>query len=133
MSWACTLLGLWCTSGTLIGPAHVWDGDTLTVQGQAVRLAGIDAEELSEPHGFEARTHLDNLVAGKIVTCDWSGYSYKRVVGVCYLPDRQSINARMVADGYALDCAHYSRGLYRSLEPAGARMKLIQKLYCIKQ
>lgn len=141
MNLPCFLFKVWCaTSGTLIGPATIVDGDTIIVERQGVRLAGIDAEELNEPHGVEARRHLESLITGYTVACQWNGFSYKRVVGVCRVqgmppgvaePGQLSLNAQMIADGYALDCAHYSRGVYRSLEPAGARMKLIQKLYCI--
>jgi micrococcal nuclease len=131
----CLILGLWCSQGTITGPAYVQDGDTIYINHEPVRLAGIDAEELDEPHGVEAREHLRQLIGGEVVTCFWEGYSYKRKVGHCYAGgflqlSRHDLNATMVQDGYALDCYNYSHGLYRSLEPAGARSRLIQKGYC---
>jgi endonuclease YncB( thermonuclease family) len=36
---------------TLTGPAYTVDGDTLRVAGVAVRLEGVDAEEMDEPNG----------------------------------------------------------------------------------
>lgn len=129
MSLLCQWLGIACTAGTLSGAAYVHDGDTIYIADQPVRLAGIDAEELDEPHGIAAREHLKTLIAGRIVTCDWDGYSYKRKVGLCSVAFTD-INLRMVSDGFALDCAHYSGGKYRSLEPAGTRLRLIQKGYC---
>jgi micrococcal nuclease len=127
----CLLLNLWCTAGTLTGQAYVHDGDTIYIDRQPVRLAGIDAEELDEPHGVEAREHLRQLIGGQLVTCDWEGWSYKRRVGVCHTQFVGiTLNQRMVEDGFALDCYNYSHGLYRSFEPAGARSRLIQKGYC---
>lgn len=131
MNLPCLILGLWCSQGTITGHAYVYDGDTIYVANQPVRLAGIDAEELDEPHGLEAREHLRQLIGSQTVTCEWEGWSYKRKVGVCHTQFvGVTLNQRMVQDGYALDCAHYSNGLYRSLEPAGARSRLIQKGYC---
>jgi endonuclease YncB( thermonuclease family) len=56
MTWLCTLLKIGCTVGTLSGSAYVHDGDTIYIDRQPIRLAGIDAEELDEPHGIAART-----------------------------------------------------------------------------
>jgi micrococcal nuclease len=129
MTWLCTLLKIACTAGTISGSAYIQDGDTIYVANQPVRLAGIDAEELDEPHGLQAKAHLRQLIGDRIVTCRWDGWSYKRKVGTCFAGSID-LNAQMVRDGFALDCAHYSNGRYRSLEPAGIRSKLIQKPYC---
>jgi micrococcal nuclease len=131
VNWLCSWLKIGCTAGVLSGPATVWDGDTIYVSNQPVRLAGIDAEELDEPHGPEARDHLRSLIGTSVVTCHWDGYSYKRKVGICYAIDGQgTLNGQMILDGFALDCFRYSKGVYRSFEPAGARSRLIQKGYC---
>jgi micrococcal nuclease len=135
----CLILGLWCSQGTITGHATVQDGDTIYVNREPMRLAGIDAEELDEPHGPAAKQHLQRLIGSQTVTCEWEGWSYKRRVGVCHVlrddyvngwTTWHNLNKQMVADGFALDCARYSNGLYRSLEPAGARSRLIQKPYC---
>lgn len=123
----CIWLGL-CT--TISGPARIIDGDSLVVAGYHIRLQGLDAEELHEPHGWMARQALIELVRGHTVTCRLSGYrSYHRQVATCY---SQSIDLAeaMIASGYALDCAHYSHGKYRHFEPDGIRLKLISKPYC---
>lgn len=125
MNLLCKWFAIWCTAGTISGRASVWDGDTIYIDRQAIRLAGIDAEELDEPHGEAARQHLIQLIGSAPVTCRLDGWSYKRRVGTC-----GELNARMVRDGFALDCARYSQGRYRHLEPAGARARLIQKGYC---
>ena len=129
MSWFCTLLKITCTSGTLIGPAYVIDGDTISINHEHVRLYGVDAEELAEPNGYAAKAHLILLIRGREVTCRWDGWSHNRKVAVCHAGGI-NLNYRMIGDGYALDCARYSDGLYRSAEPLGARGRLIQKGYC---
>lgn len=130
MNLLCTLLAITCTSGTLTGSATVQDGDTLYVNHEPVRLWGVDAEELDEPNGYAAKAHLILLIRDRLVTCTWSGWSYNRKVGVCHVGSEYNLNLQMVRDGYALDCKHYSNGLYRSSEPAGIRSRLKQKPYC---
>jgi micrococcal nuclease len=129
VTWLCALLKIGCTVGTVSGSAYVHDGDTIYIDRQPIRLAGIDAEELDEPHGIAARDHLRAMLQNYTISCKWDGWSYNRKVGTCYL-GFVDIGARMVEDGFALDCAHYSGGKYRSLEPAGIRLRLIQKGYC---
>lgn len=64
----------------------VHDGDTITVRSHVgkqfrVRLAGIDAPELQQPHGIEARDHLAADIAGKDVGLITSGTDlYGRVI-----------------------------------------------------
>ena len=124
----CSILGIWCA--VLSGPAIVSDGDTIRVQNQAIRLQGIDAEELKEPNGPGARQALIRYTVGKIVECSDTGErSYNRIVGVCKI-NGQDLGAIMVKTGYALDCERYSKGRYRSLEPADIRKRLTQKPYC---
>lgn len=133
MSWLCSLLRIGCVAGTLSGHATIYDGDTIYVNQQAVRLAGIDAEELDEANGPRARDHLRQLVAGSVVRCEWQGWSYSRRVGVCWTfwgNPSVNLNKQMVQDGFALDCARYSGGAYRQLEPASIRLRLTQKGYC---
>ncbi len=113
----------------IVGRAIVHDGDTIRIGVQSIRLAGIDAEELNEPIGYKAREALVAIIGSQVVRCDPSGKSYNRIVATCTIGNLD-IGAEMVRQGYALDCAHYSGGRYRSLEPNGARQKLIQKPYC---
>ena len=132
MNLPCAIFGLYCA---LVGPAKVIDGDTIIVQGKHIRLAGIDAEEMYEGNGLIARAGLASMVAGQDVRCEDTGErSYNRTVAVCWAGGHRdvdlSLNARMVREGYALDCARYSNGKYRGLEPDGARYRLKQKPYC---
>lgn len=125
----CAVLGL-CT--VLTGTPSVHDGDTLTIQGQAVRLFGIDAEELNEPHGPRAREALRSIVRSTPqVRCELTGdRSYNRMVGVCYTAEGVDIGAALVHGGFVLDCSRYSNFKYRQFEPMAIRNTLIQKPYC---
>lgn len=139
------LLGLLgaCALGlptTITGPATVYDGDTIYVQHQSIRLFGVDAEELSEPNGRRARDTLQHIIGMESVTCRLTGdRSYSRLIARCYARGTDGkdnshneieINRAIIASGWALDCATYSSGRYRKDEPAGARARLIQKPYC---
>lgn len=129
MNWLCTWFALSCLPGVIAGPASVVDGDTLSIGGQAIRLSGIDAEEIYEPYGLHAAATLRGLTAGRIVTCRPEGTSYRRLVAICFV-EGKDLGEAMVRLGAALDCTHYSGGKYRSLEPPGIRAKLLQKGYC---
>jgi endonuclease YncB( thermonuclease family) len=121
------------------GPVRVIDGDTIVVAGVHVRLNGVDAEEVvhpgypvADPHGEAARAMMQEIVgSGSPAKCALNGEkSYDRLVGVCFNALGQDVGAEIIRRGAALDCAHYSGGRYRSLEPPGARVRLKQASYC---
>lgn len=117
----------------LVGAPSIHDGDTIAMQGYRIRLYGIDAEELSEPHGAKAKWGLASMIVASHlpIRCErMPGVTHGRIVAECFTSTGVNINAEMVRKGYALDCARYSRGKYRALEPVGVRLKLIQKRYC---
>ena len=123
---------LWLKLCTIIsGPAYAIDGDTIIVQTQHIRLHGVDAEELNEPHGQYAKLAMAAIIKASIVTCELTGgkLPYERYVGTCFV-DNKDIGAEIIKQGFALDCPHYSRGKYRDLEPKDIRQHLIQKPYC---
>jgi endonuclease YncB( thermonuclease family) len=133
---ACFALG---QGHTIEGPVRVIDGDTIVVAGVHVRLNGIDAEEVAhpgypvaDPHGEGARAVMQEIVGiGSPVRCNLNGEkSYDRVVGVCFNALGRDIGGEIVRRGAALDCAHYSGGRYRFLEPHGVRTRLKQASYC---
>lgn len=83
----------------------VLDGDTIeaTVAGRAaqVRLHGIDAPELAQAHGDEARAELRRLVAGRklrIGAIDVDRYA--RLIAQVEV-DGRNINEALVASGFA--------------------------------
>jgi endonuclease YncB( thermonuclease family) len=90
----------------------------------------VDAEELSEPNGYKAKLALQEIIGSASITCTASGSSsHSRIVARCYI-EAVEINQRIVASGWALDCAKYSGGAYRKFEPSDARTRLKQKPYC---
>jgi len=132
MLFACAVvtLAVWYHSASISGRAYVVDGDTIRIRSQSIRLQGIDAEELSEPHGDGARAALQAAIGSREVLCEPDGTtSYNRIVARCYVGSLD-IGMAVVATGWALDCARYSHGYYREYELPGAREHLIQKGYC---
>lgn len=125
----CAALGI-CT--TLLGFPTVHDGDTLRLEGVSIRLFGIDAEELTEPHGPAARDALKAIVSKTShVRCVLTGeVSYNRRVAICYTAEGRDIGELMVSGGHVLDCARYSDMKYRQFEPMAIRNTLTQKPYC---
>ena len=96
---------------TIIGEPRVIDGDTIAVDGERIRLWGMDAPELRQtcqgsvmpiPCGEIARDHLIVLIHSQPVRCDTRGRGYYgRHLGVCY-EGPSDLNARMVDDGWAV-------------------------------
>ena len=118
---------------TIFGvPEHNHDGDTLTINGQNIRLHGIDAPELSEAYGVQSQEYLRTITAGQKLRCEPVGAhtSYTRIVARCFLEDGREINQLMVEGGLALDCKRYSHGYYAKFEQSWARKRLTQKGYC---
>lgn len=90
----------------------VIDGDTAWVNrgtlSTKVRLHSVDAPEHDQPYGAEARDYLAKLLDKKQVTCTVRQNSYDRLV--CdVLVDGKSINAGMVAAGFAWVDPRYNR------------------------
>ncbi len=109
----------------VIGRARVIDGDTIDIGGVRIRLAGIDAPEVSHRQGRRAKRLLARLCRRKTVTARiMPGKTYGRHVAICYLPDGRDLSAVMVRRGLALDWEAYSGGTYRSFEPWLARLLL---------
>ena len=83
------------------------DGDTVTcldTEGRQVRvrLVGIDAPELNQPKGHEARAVLLAKLAGGVVRVEGDARDqHGRVLGTLRLDDR-NINREMVASGWAI-------------------------------
>lgn len=86
---------------------RVVDGDTfVTESGERVRLIGINAPEMKEFYGIEAKEHLKDLIEGKDVelTSDHKSKDrdrYSRLLRYVVL-NEVDINEQMIRDGYAL-------------------------------
>lgn len=108
----------------------VRDVDTIVVAGTPVRLNGVDGPETSTRAGREAKSFMQRLVGGKVVTCALNGdRTYDRWVGTCFI-DGQDIGAIAIANGQALDCPRYSGGRYGRYETRAAQSRLPRSGYC---
>jgi micrococcal nuclease len=118
-------------SHSVSGSARVIDGDTIVINGQHIRLSGLDAEELSMTNGPKAAAVMRDIIGTATITCHPDGSrSYNRIVASCFRPDGTDISRELIRRGWGLDCAHYSHGRYRADEPKGVREKLHQARYC---
>lgn len=68
----------------LIGPVtHVRDGDTIEVNGVAIRLAALDCPENGTQNG-DAATRIARQIQGAQARCELTGAkTYDRLVGYC--------------------------------------------------
>lgn len=114
------LLPCLTSAQTLSGTARVVDGDTLEVQGQKVRLHGIDAPEKdqlcqrrkgSAYHcGLVSLVALEELLDGQPVTCEAKDRDrYGRVVARCFVGQPHAdLSGWMVRQGLAVAYLKYS-------------------------
>jgi len=122
----------------LAADAIIKDGDSLTLNGTAYRLDGIDAPErdqvcLDEKEaewacGNEVRDRLAQLIGKRAVRCEDKGpdriHPKKRRIGVCWVEgETMSLNQWLVRDGLALNFEPYAKGRFEADE-ADARKNL---------
>lgn len=113
---------------TFIGKPHAFDGDTVGIAGEIIRMRYIDAPEMGQPLNWQtvdagelARRHLVALLSNKEVTIITKGRDiYDRHLGII-TTDGKELNRAMIEDGYAI--AYFTAPLrYRWLE-IKARLK----------
>jgi endonuclease YncB( thermonuclease family) len=107
----------------------VVDGDTFDLQGERIRIHGIDAPEAGQTciqdgrrvsFGRQATWHLRRLVGISTPRCRRLELDrYGRTVAICLVGD-VDLGAEMVRAGLARDYRQYSAGLYAK-EEAEAR------------
>ena len=92
----------------------VTDGDTVTATDDKgirviIRLSQIDAPELNQAHGPEAKQYLNGLLNGGSIAVRVEGQDkYGRAIGTLYR-DHEDINLRMVEAGEAWVVPQYVR------------------------
>ncbi len=90
------------------GRACIIDGDTILVQGIRVRLFGMDAPEMDQQGGPEARRHLLRLIdACSVEIFPRDTDVYGRTVARVFR-GRRDLGRAMVRDGYARAMPYWS-------------------------
>lgn len=98
--------------GTSTKVTRIIDGDTFEIEtGEKVRLIGINAPEISDVFGQEAKKHLSYLIDGKIIELQNDNVSkdrdqYSRLLRYITL-NGTDINKQMILDGYAFAYLKY--------------------------
>ena len=120
LSLACAM-SAWASGPALSGQVtRVTDGDSLWLSPAAeaappveIRLLGIDAPEICQAWGVEARQALTELVLNEQVTVKTSGRdTWGRTLGTVYL-GTLNVNKKMVQEGHAWSTRYkYDRGPY---------------------
>jgi endonuclease YncB( thermonuclease family) len=104
----------------------VVDGDTFALGAVKFRLWGVDAPELTEPGGPEAKIAL-TLIGEMLedISCNPRGTSFERVVARC----RAVIDVArlMLALGHATENVKFSDGFYGDQQTFSARSTQIKK------
>jgi endonuclease YncB( thermonuclease family) len=102
----------------ITGPVIVTDGDSIKIDGQRIRIHGIDAPEARQactytngeewPCGSVATAFMSHLVANNLVTCEQRDVDrYGRIVAVCHA-GATDVGKAMVYYGLALAYRRYS-------------------------
>lgn len=98
----------------------VLDGDTVIVNGEKIRLYGIDAPEKDqksfggEPIGEWSRDYLKKLILNKKVKISYKERGvYGRIIGIIY--ENGSINEKMLQGGMAIYYDYSKNRIYQSL------------------
>ncbi len=106
----------------------VSDGDSLTVivnkKKDTIRLLDVDAPELKQPYGTQAKAVLTQLVQGKEVWVDYTQVDQNgRLLAEVTLPDGRSVNRELVARGLAWHFVKYSKSPFLTWLEKQARAK----------
>jgi endonuclease YncB( thermonuclease family) len=101
----------------LAGHAVVIDGDTILLNGQRVRLEGLDAPESAQvcersgvpwPCGADATLALRLRLEGREVRCaDLGRDRFGRILGQCWVGE-EDVGAWLVREGWAVAYTRYS-------------------------
>ena len=95
------------------GKARVIDGDTIKINKEKIRFAGINSPERKEIGYRLAKDKLEEKIDNNIVTCvrEKNKDKYRRTVAECFV-NGENLSSFMVKRGYACDYVYYSKGKY---------------------
>lgn len=111
---------------------RIIDGDTFeTESGEKVRLIGINAPEISDFYGLEAKRYLKKIVHNKVVDLQTDNISnnkdrYQRLLRYVII-DGIDVNKKMVSDGFAFAYLKYKfskSDLYQNAQIQAREMNL---------
>lgn len=128
ISFVVALFATGASADTLTGRASVLSGDTIELQGQEIRLLGIDAPETAQtcwdaggeswPCGQRAALALSDMIGAAIVTCKGIRRDReKRLIAVCRAGE-ENLNVWLVAEGWALAYRNHSMAYVAAEEAA---------------
>ena len=102
----------------LFGQVRIVDGDTIHINGEKIRLDGIDAPETDQICTFEnidyfcgreSTLHLKMIVEKGTLKCEGASKDrYGRTIGTCFI-DGENVNSLLVKSGWALAYRQYSK------------------------
>ena len=125
----------------VIGQASVVDGDTLEIDGQRLRLHGIDAPERAQtcaaggkstPCGQQAADALAGRIAQQTVTCEPTGRDQDGLEAAVCSAGGEEINGWMVSQGMALAYRRFSNDYVRREKRAAKQKTGIWRGYFVK-
>lgn len=97
--------------------SRVIDGDSIRVESNSgtfdIRLASVDAPELQQTFGIEARDHLSRMLGNLTITAwDIGTDQYDRTVAFLFIKNSDGslfeINSQMIRDGFAWHAINHS-------------------------
>jgi endonuclease YncB( thermonuclease family) len=92
------------------------DGDTFHLQGEKIRLWGVDAPEISTQAGVDAKDYLSYLLSsGEVLCLPVDTDKYSRTVAQCWVGETD-VACEMVKAGHAVDWPYFSHGHYKECE-----------------
>ena len=107
------------------GKAHVIDGDTIVVERQKIRLAGVNAPELDQAWGQKSKWEMVKILKDKVVKVVPNGEtSYDRIVATCYIDGDKDIGAELISRGLARDIPAFTGGKYKEYETGAGRRRV---------
>ena len=103
----------------IFGKAYITDGDTIKINGQKIRLHGIDTPEIEQYClnqkmekylcGKSAKDFLKKIIKNKKIKCLKNDIDrYGRIVATCYIGEKD-LNGLIVESGWGLAYRRYSK------------------------